>query len=1122
MKQERTDSAMNWSKRIVALFIDSKITPIFALAATLIGVIAIGGLPREEEPQINVTMIDLRVDLPATPATEVEQRACRPLEKFLKELPGVEYVYSTSLENQCLVSLRFYVGYSPQQAVIEARSKVDEHRDLLPTGAEEPLITVRNIDDVAVLSLTLWSEQVDSYLLRRLAAQLCEEIKGVEDVSNAQVIGGQRREVRVYPTPSALQAHRVMPSEIVYSLKQGNYPLTGGSYRTTDSEIATDSVASFRSAEDVRNAELKNYDMYIIAAPKPPLRLGDIAEVVDGPGEPDKYVHFGYGKGADTEQGERPAAPRGRFNQAVTISVAKLPGTSAADVATRVMETVRAQEGRLIPADVHLDVTRNYGRTATEKSNELLWHMGLSVFSVTLLIGFFLGWRESMVVAVAIPVTLALTLSGFYFLGYTLNRITLFALIFSIGILVDDPIVDIENIVRHMRMKENRGRAITHLIMDAVNEVRRPLILATLAVIVAILPMSAVRGLMGPYMRPIPVGATIAMFSSMLVSFVITPWASARWLKAGEATALIGPVADASRSSNGWLQRMGAALSRVFSRFGGHNHETDAEGKLTTLYRHSMEWVLSRPRNQWLFCAGSLLLLLAAVWLFPAGWVQVKMLPFDNKNEFQVILDMPEGTTLERTDAVAREIARTITGFDEVRDVETYSGVAAPYNFNGLIRRYYLRGGSADADLQVNLIDRHERTEESHDIAKRVRDAILPIANRHSAKLKVAEVPPGPPVQETLVAEVYGPTESGRIKLARDIETIFRHTEGVVDVDNCLTYPQRKLLISVDPTKAALNHIDPEMCSDNLAIGLNGRTAGVLHASREREQVDIKVRMPESERSSIEGILSLPVRGRDLRFIPLGEMMKVAEGVIDQKISHKNLMPVSYVLADVAGVIESPGFAIQKTWDRIKALTPNIGPDSAPDIVFTRQPLNSNRYAIKWDGEMHVTYEVFRDLGLAFAVALGLIYVLMVGWFDSYQIPLIIMAVIPGSLIGILPAHALMGAFFSATSMIGFIAGAGIVVRNSIILVDFIQLRLAQGLPLKEAVVDAGAIRFRPMVLTALAVVVGSAVILMDPIFQGMAISLMAGEIASLLIGRAAVPIIFYMVNARNSGKVGG
>jgi multidrug efflux pump subunit AcrB len=474
---------------------------------------------------------------------------------------------------------------------------------------------------------------------------------------------------------------------------------------------------------------------------------------------------------------------------------------------------------------------------------------------------------------------------------------------------------------------------------------------------------------------------------------------------------------------------------------------------------------------------------------------------------------MPEGTSLERTSAVAREMAGILAEFEQVRSVEVYNGLPAPFNFNGLIRHYYLRGGPSNADLQVTLTDRHERKEQSHDIAKKARVALQPLADHHHAKLKVAEVPPGPPVQSTVVAEIYGPTEAGRIRLVKAIDSIFRETNGVVDIDNCRFHDQTKVIFEVDRRKAALNHIDPEMCSQNLNIAVSGRQAGVLHDPREREQVDIRVRLAESERSSPNDILALPVRGRDLRFVPLGEMMTARTTVIDQQINHKNLMPVSYVYADVAEAIESPAFAIQAVWDKIKALQPNEGSDPGLDIYLANQPSNDTRYGLKWDGEMHVTYEVFRDLGLAFVGALVLIYILMVAWFDSYKTPLIIMAVIPFSLIGIVPAHWLMGSFFSATSMIGFIAGAGIVVRNSIILVDFIKLRMAEGVPMRQAVIDAGAVRFRPMLLTAAAVVVGSSVILFDPIFQGLAISLMAGEIASLLISRAAVPILFFMTN---------
>lgn len=1070
-------------QRIVAFFIDSKLTPLLVILSVLLGVIAVLWLPREEEPQINVVIIDMFVDIPATPAVEVEQRVSRPLEKLMRELPGVEYVYSTSMENRSLVSLRFYVGYPAQKAIVEAHAKVNANLDLLPIGASKPLIKVKSIDDVPILTVTLWSETQDHYTLRRLAAQLEEEVKGAEGVGETALFGGQRREVRIYPDRAAMHAHRLMLVDILNALNQGNYPMTAGTLNQGDTEVKTDSTATYRTVEDVGNTQLKNYDGTIIASVRPPLRLKEIAKIIDGPGEPDQYVFHCDGRGHHGSGGASSGPPAGSFNPAVTLSVAKLPGTSASLVAGRVLDRIEAQRGRLIPSDVQMTVTRNYGRTATEKSNELLYHMGIAVVSVSVLIALFLGWRESLVVAVAIPVTLALTLSAFYFMGYTLNRITLFALIFSIGILVDDPIVDIENIVRHLREARNRHRPITAIVIEAVNEVRSPLILATLAVMVAILPMALVRGLMGPYMRPIPVGATSAMFLSMVVAFVVTPWAAARILK------------------------------NAATGHGGHGH--DEETRMTLLYRRVMDYLLGSSGHQWLFLGAVGVLLLAAIAFVPLNWVKVKMLPFDNKSEFQVILDMPEGSSLERTAAVAREMGAAIAEFDQVENVQVYAGLASPFNFNGLVRHYYLRKGASIADIQVNLTDRHHRKEQSHEIAKRVRERIQAIAGVYQAKIKVAEVPPGPPVLETLVAEIYGPDEASRVRIAKKVEAIFRETFGVVDVDNCRLFDQPKLVFEVDRERASVNHIDPEMCSQNLNIALNGRVAGVLHDPREREQVDIRLRLSEAERSSSADLLGLPIRGRDFRFLPLGEMVTVRESVSDQKIYHKNLLPVSYVIADVAGIIESPAYAIQAVTDKIRAIEANEGSNAGLDIYFTRQPYNQIRHALKWDGEMHVTYEVFRDLGLAFAGVLLLIYMLVVGWFNSHSTPLIIMAAIPFSLIGILPAHAALGTFFSATSMIGFIAGAGIVVRNSIILVDFIQLKVSEGVMLRQAVIDAGAVRFRPMVLTAAAVVVGSAVILFDPIFQGLAVSLMAGEVASLLISRMAVPVLYFMANRR-------
>ncbi|MFM1770579.1 MAG: hypothetical protein RJA22_3108 [Verrucomicrobiota bacterium] len=1075
------------ARRIVTFSIHSKVTPMVIVLAVLLGALAVLWLPREEEPQISVTLIDLTTDLPGASAAEVEQRVTRPLEKLMRELPGVEYIYSTSMENRSLVALRFHVGYPAQKATVETHAKIQANLNRLPAGASPPLVQVKSIDDVPILTLTLWSERQDHYTLRRLAAQLEEEVKTAAGVGETRLFGGQKREIRIHPDRTALQAHRLMLVDLLYSLQQGNPPLPGGEFRSRDAEARTESLTAFRSIEDVANTQLRNYDGTIIASVRAPARLRDVARIEDGPAEPDQYVYFRPAAGWQPAAGRAPPAARQGFQPAVTLSVAKLPGTSAHVVAGHVMQKVAAQQGRMIPADVHVEVTRDYGHTATEKSNELLLHMGIAVISVTLLIWLFLGWRESLVVAIAIPVTLALTLAAFYFLGYTLNRITLFALIFSIGILVDDPIVDIENIVRHLREGLNRGRPVSTIVIEAVNEVRSPLILATLAVMVAIVPMAFVRGLMGPYMRPIPIGASSAMFLSMLVAFVVTPWASARVLRH-----LLTPAHGGADPHGG-------------------------ETRLTRLYRWFMDHILGSRLYQWLFLGGVVVLLGAAAALVPLGQVKVKMLPFDNKSEFQVILNLPEGTSLERTAAVAREMADALADLPQVRDIGVYAGLGSPFNFNGLIRHYYLRQGSHVADLQVNLIDRHQRTQQSHEIAKLARTRLEPIAKRHQAKLKVAEVPPGPPVMSTLVAEVYGPDESKRATVAAQIESFLRETPGVVDVDDCRVADQSKLLFLVDREKAAANHIDPEMCANNLNLGLAGRMAGVLHDPREREQVDIRLRLPEAGRSSTNDLLALPIRGRDNRFVPLGEVLTLTNTVVDQKIYHKNLLPVSYVFADVAGSIESPAYAIQAIWDKVAALEPNEGARPGLDVHFATQPPTDVRYALKWDGEMHVTYEVFRDLGLAFAGALLLIYALVVFWFDSYKTPLIIMMAIPFSLIGILPAHALMGTFFSATSMIGFIAGAGIVVRNSIILVDFIQLKLSEGMPLRQAVVEAGAVRFRPMLLTALAVVVGASVILADPIFQGLALSLMAGEVASLLISRMAVPVLYFMYGHRES-----
>ena len=790
------------------------------------------------------------------------------------------------------------------------------------------------------------------------------------------------------------------------------------------------------------------------------IRLGDVARVSDADAPPTSYVRF-YSR----DSGSHPA---------VTLAVAKRKGANAITVAHQLEAKLASVRPVLLPGTLNVTVTRNYGETAAEKSNELLYHMFLAVVSVSVLIALALGLREALVVLIAIPVTLALTLFAFWAYGYSLNRITLFALIFSIGILVDDAIVVVENIVRHARMRTDGGSGLVAMAVRAVDEVGNPTILATLTVVAAILPMAYVGGLMGPYMRPIPVGASAAMLFSLAAAFIVTPWAAVRLLRTAGADA----------------------------------HAP--EGAATRLYRRAMAGLIGNRRVRLAFLAGVCFLLLASMALVPLQLVTVKMLPFDNKSEFQVIVDLPEGTALEQTARVASELAHEVLKDTSVVNVQSYVGLSSPYNFNGLVRHYFLRRGPQLADLQVNLLPKDERREQSHDIAKRVREHLVPIARRFNATIQVSEVPPGPPVLQTLVAEIYGPDPSRRLELAGQVKSVLERTPGVVDVDWYAAAPQAKTSLVVDETRASAAGVSAAHVSTAVAMATEGRTVGLLHDPQAREDVPIVLRLPRTAQGSMAAV-------RDLRLGPnlvaVGELTREETRTEADSLYHKNLLPVTYVTGDLAGAAESPVYAILRMNQVISKLALPEG--YAFEIYNTRQPFDSTKYAMKWDGEWHITYEVFRDLGLAFAAVLVLIYILVVWWFEAFGVPLTIMAAIPFSLVGILPAHAAMGAFFTATSMIGFIAGAGIVVRNSIILVDFIEIRLREGVPLAEAVVDAGAVRFRPMALTAAAVIVGSAVILFDPIFQGLAISLMAGEVASLLLSRVTVPVLYFMSHQR-------
>jgi multidrug efflux pump subunit AcrB len=1072
-KPSKPTHVLGLAGRVAHIFIQSKLTPLIIVGALLLGIFSILQTPREEEPQIVVPMLDIFVQMPGASADEVTQRATAPMEMLIREIPGVEYVYSISHPGLSMVIVRFYVGTKEEDAIVKTYNKLYSNFDRIPQGVSQPVIKVRSIDDVPILALTLWGKNYDDYQLRRIATELEHSLKQLDDVSETTIIGGQPRKLRVVLDTQRLAAYGLTPGSVVRQLGAANTRSLAGNFARDNQEFQVEAGNFFTRPEELQQVVVGVHEGR-------PVYLRDVVDkIIDGPAEPDSYVMFASAKGTtgSAANAEYPA---------VTITLAKRKGANATLIAENVLHKIESLRGNTLPSDLNVTATRNYGETAKDKSDELLKHLFLATLSVTLLVALALGWRESGVVLLAIPVTLALTLAIFYLYGYTLNRVTLFALIFSIGILVDDAIVVVENIVRHFRLPENRGRSLADVAVEAVDEVGNPTILATFAVIAAILPMAFVRGLMGPYMRPIPVGASSAMLFSLLVAFVVSPWAALRLLR---------HYADSAES------------------------EHEAESWTTRLYRRLMNPLIQNPARRWVFLGGVVVLLVAAVAFIPLKWVKVKMLPFDNKSEFQVIIDMPDGTTLEQTTHVAQALGSYLGAQPEVVNYQIYSGTSGPYNFNGLVRHYFLRSQPNQADIQVNLLSRHERGAQSHEIARRFRPELDKIAAPFGARIKVAEVPPGPPVLQTLVAEVYGPDYKGQTELAAKIKRIFQETPGVVDIDWYVEDPQNKYDMKVDLDKAALEGVSAADVTRTVQIGLSGSSAGLLHDPASREDVPIEIRLSRPDRSSIEDLENLKLPTPSGGQVSLREVTNIRETAIDQSVYRKNLRPVVYVTGDVAGEIESPVYAILKMSDAIDKI-------QLPDGYHVKQysgttlPDRTDRFSMKWDGEWHITVEVFRDLGLAFAAVLVLIYVLVVGWFRSFKTPLVIMAPIPLTLVGILPAHALMGAFFTATSMIGFIAGAGIIVRNSIILVDFIELRRSLGMPLEQAVVDAGAVRFRPMLLTAAAVVVGASVILFDPIFQGLAISLMAGEVASTVLSRMTVPVLYYLSQRDGSGSV--
>ena len=1050
------------SGRIAKAFIQSKLTPLIILASIILGIFAVVVTPREEEPQIIVPMADVFVQAPGLSAHEVEARVTRPMEKLLWAIKGVEYVYSIVKPGMNLTIVRFYVGQNQEDSIVKLYNKLMSNYDKIPQGVSMPLVKVRSIDDVPILAMTLSSQNKNytGYELRRIAVEIGDELKKGNDVSEVNIIGGQKRQVKVTFDPIKLKGYNLSPFQITQTLQKSNFVTDSGKFPSDNNEFIVKTGGFLKNSDEVGNLVVNTLN-------NAPVYLKDVANIEDTAEEPSNYV-FNWDKQAGS-------------SEAVTISLSKKKGANATNIAEDAIKKVEALKGELIPHDVNVAVTRNYGETAKDKSNELLDHMMIATISVIILIAIALGRREAVIVAVAVPVTLALTLLISYLFGYTLNRVTLFALIFSIGILVDDAIVVVENIHRHFKI----DGASLETAIKAVDEVGNPTILATFTVVASLLPMAFVSGLMGPYMRPIPVGASAAMIFSLLVAFIVSPWLSYIVLKHVKPT--------------------------------GHDEEEDS--KFIEHYKKILTPLIEKrsKRLNAIAVIGGLLVL--AMLLIPLKAVQFKMLPFDNKSELQLIIDMPAGATLEQTAMVTQELGKYIQTVPEVVNYQSYIGTSAPYNFNGLVRHYFLRQGSNEADIQRNFLPKHDRKTQSHEIAKRLRPDLKKIADKYGAKIKLAEIPPGPPVLSTLVAEVYGSDEKRQIQIAKQIKDIFNKTKGVVDVDWYVEDDQPKITFEVDKEKAALNGISTEVIAQSLQTALGGTSAGLLHLNNEKEPVEIFVRMPMAQRADIESLRAVSIPTLTGGFVPLSELVKQKQGIEDKTIYHKNLKRVTYVIGDVAKEYESPVYAVLD-------MQKKVGNIMLPEGYRLKQynsvqPWLEDKYSMKWDGEWHITIEVFRDMGIAFAAVLVLIYVLVVAWFKNFITPLIIMAPIPLTLVGILPGHWIFGAFFTATSMIGFIALSGIIVRNSILLVDFIQLEQANGMNLKDAVIKAGAVRFRPIVLTALAVVVGSFVMILDPIFQGLAIAMMFGAVVATILTLIIVPILYYEVfrNKNNKGE---
>ncbi|UTD15282.1 efflux RND transporter permease subunit [Tenacibaculum mesophilum] len=1059
--------------KIAKGFIGSKLTILLMVVFMVIGVYSSFLIPREEEPQIDVPMADIFVGYPGASPTEVESRVIKPLEKIISNIKGIEYVYSTSMKEQGMVIVQFYVGEDIERSFVKLYNEINKHMDQMPKGVTMPLVKTRAIDDVPMLGLTLWSENYDDYQLKQIAQELTNEIEKVNDVAITQKIGGRNREVRVVLDKNKLVASGLDFLSVTEMLKASNQQLSVGSYDKNDTEFLVTTGKFLQSAEDVKN-------LVVGVQQNQPIYLKQVANVLDGPEIPKNYVSFGYGQAssnASTYQSEYPA---------VTISVAKRKGADAMQIADVILAKVDHLRTNLIPDDVHVEVTRNYGETASQKVSELLLHLIGAIIAVTLVVMLAMGWRGGLVVFLSVPITFALTLLSYYMLDYTLNRITLFALVFVTGIVVDDSIIIAENMHRHFKMKRLPFKQAA---LYAINEVGNPTILATFTVIASVLPMAFVSGLMGPYMSPMPIGASIAMILSLFVALTITPYLGYIFLREKDKH-------DTEET------------------FEGDETKAMQSTLIYKLYERFERPLIENKTKRWAFLGITIALLLGSMSLFFTKSVAVKMLPFDNKNEFQVVIDMPEGTTLERTDAVTKEIAQYLATRPEVVNYQSYVGTSAPITFNGLVRHYDLRGGSNMSDIQVNLVDKKDRNMQSHGIAKSMRTDIQNIAKKFKANVKLVEVPPGPPVLSTIVAEVYGPDYEKQIEIANEVQNILHNTTDVVDIDWMVEDNQTEYEFVIDKEKAMLYGVAPQQIAYTLNMALSNRAVSTLYDEDASNQVGIVLSLDEKEKSSIQDIAQLQIKSQYGNLVSISDLVTVEEKNNAKSIYRKNQKRVVYVMADMAGELESPAYAILGMEEKLKEIPLPKGYEL--NELYIKQPDFEDDYTVKWDGEWQITLEVFRDLGIAFLGVIIIIYMLIVGWFQNFKAPIVMMVAIPLSMVGIILGHWMMGAYFTATSFIGMIALAGIMVRNSVLLIDFVNLRLAEGIPLKQAVIEAGAVRTTPILLTAGTVVIGAFVILFDPIFQGLAISLIGGTITATVLTLLVVPLIYYLIERKN------